>query len=444
MQGTDEQEEHTERVRAVALTAWAIVGCCAVFLLAVRAIMHVWPAVALLLTGVILGFICSPVTNLLEKHGVPRSLAALIALLVLVVAIIALLVLLGRPFLRQTIALLQHAPAYLMQVQDFVNGFWAEHSSVNNQEVEALSSGLLSTVSQAVTEYASDAATDLSQGIIENVTSLGDDFVTFFLGLVLAFWFAKDYPRIARELAMISGPAHETDTMMMLAVLSRSMGGYMRGIVTTSTVGGLLSFLGFTLIGHPYAGLMGIVVGVFHFVPVIGPWVAAAFAAGLALFVSPTLAIESLVVSVIAQNVTDNLVSPLVMQSAVKVHPVLSLIGLIIGDSLGGVLGMALAIPLTAAIRSVFIYYFELRSGRQIVSPDGALFRSTPHEDEDGNIIPSADALDDARFFESTLLVTPHDMHVGTARPAGRRQGHSGRSDEQSAKSAQDEPSANE
>ena len=84
MRGTDTQEEHTERVRAVAVTAWAIVGCCVVCLLVVRAIMHVWPAVALLLTGVILGFICSPVTNLLEKHGVPRSLAAFIALLLLI------------------------------------------------------------------------------------------------------------------------------------------------------------------------------------------------------------------------------------------------------------------------------------------------------------------------------------------------------------------------
>jgi len=380
-----------------------------VFILAVAALARIWPAVALLLTGVILGFICSPVTNLLERHGVPRSLSAFIALLVVIAVIIAVLVVLGRPFLTQLITLLQHAPAYLAQVQDSFNQFWAEHGKATNQDVEVMSSGILDAVTQAVNRYAADKTTELSSGLIKNVTSLGNDFVTFFLGLVLAFWFAKDYPRIARELAMISGPAHETDTLMMLAVLSRSMGGYMRGIVTTSTVGGLLSFFGFTLIGHPYAGLMGITVGIFHFVPVIGPWVAAAMTAGLALFVSPTLAVESIVVSVIAQNVTDNLVSPLVMQSAVKVHPVLSLVGLIIGNSLGGVLGMALAIPLTAAIRSVFIYYFELRSGRQIVSRDGALFRSTPYHDSERMPIHSADALDDDRFFESTLLVGPGD-----------------------------------
>ena len=201
---------------------------------------------------------------------------------------------------------------------------------------------------------------------------------TFFLSLVMAYWLAKDYPRIVRELTVIAGPDHRDGITMLLAVTSRSMGGYMRGIVITSFVGGFLSFLGFTLIGHPYAGLMGITVGVLHFIPVIGPWCAAFLACGLALFVSPMLAVETLLVSVVAQNVTDNLVSPLVMQSAVKVHPVLSLFAIILGNAVGGVLGMALAIPLSAAIKGVFVYYFESKTGRQLVSYGGALSVARP------------------------------------------------------------------
>ena len=113
----EHEEGHSDRVRAVAVAAWAIVGCCVVFILAVAALARIWPAVALLLTGVILGFICSPVTNLLERHGVPRSLSAFLALLIVIAVIIAVLVVLGRPFLAQLITLLQHAPTYLAQVQ---------------------------------------------------------------------------------------------------------------------------------------------------------------------------------------------------------------------------------------------------------------------------------------------------------------------------------------
>ena len=109
--------------------------------------------------------------------------------------------------------------------------------------------------------------------------------------------------------------------------------------------------------------------------------------------------------SVVIQNVTDNVVSPLVMRSAVKIHPALSLIGLFIGNSLGGVLGMLLAVPLTAAIKSVFVYYFESRSGRQLVSYDGALFQGTPFHDARGGVEPAFDALDDDRFFMGSRLV---------------------------------------
>ncbi|MEE8704143.1 MAG: AI-2E family transporter [Olsenella sp.] len=269
-----------EAWRRRALVVWTVVGCCVVAALAVRVLGLVWPAVELVVVGVVIGFICSPITNALERHGVPRA-------------------------------------------------------------------------------------------------------------------------------AVVSGPRHEHSLTVMLAVLSRSMGGYMRSILFTSLICGALSFLGLAAVGHPYAGLMGIVICVFHFVPVIGAWVSAAMATLLALFVSPLLAVETAVITVVAMNVTDNVISPLVMRSAVNVHPALSLLGIVVGNALGGVFGMVLAIPLTAAIRSVFVYYFELRSGRQLVSYDGALFRSTPFHGEDGSIEPSFDALDDDKFFEDTLLVRP-------------------------------------
>lgn len=183
------------------------------------------------------------------------------------------------------------------------------------------------------------------------------------------------------------------------------MGGYMRGTVITSVFDGLLSWVFLALVGHPYAGLAAILVGVLHFVPVIGEWVAVAFAVLLALFESPMLAIVALLGSVVIQNLTDNVVSPLVMRSAVKIHPALSLVGLFIGNSLGGVLGMLLAVPLTAAIKSVFVYYFESRSGRQLVSYDGALFQGTPFHDAHGGVEPAFDALDDDRFFMGSRLV---------------------------------------
>mgnify|MGYP000318780212 CR=1 FL=1 len=194
-----------------------------------------------------------------------------------------------------------------------------------------------------------------------------------------------------------------------MAVLGRSVGGYMRGIVITSVLNGALVFLALWICGHPYAGLMGVVVGIMHFVPVVGPAVSALLATLTGLFASPAVAVWTLVWAIVAQNVTDNLVSPLVMQSAVKIHPAMSLIGITVGASLGGAVGMALAVPLTAAVKGAFIYYFESKTGRQLVGFDGALFKGTPFHHADGSPVPSYDALDDDSLAATSLIVANRD-----------------------------------
>lgn len=179
---------------------------------------------------------------------------------------------------------------------------------------------------------------------------------------------ACDYPRMHHEICTIIGQEKETSYRFMVAILSRSVGGYMRGMVVTSICGGFLAFIGFMIIGHPYAALMAIFTGIMHLVPVVGPWVSAAIATVLGFMFSPMLALWTLIVTMVAQNVTDNVISPKVMQSSVQVHPIMSLTALVIGSALMGPIGMIIAIPLCAALKGIFVYYFENETGRQLVA----------------------------------------------------------------------------
>lgn len=404
-----ESESSYRKALHVGAFAWALIGVLVAIALVAQVAGLVSQALELLLVGVILGFICSPVTNWLEDRNVPRALAAFLALVFVLAVFTLVIVLLAPPFVSQLMQVLQRVPYYVEQVRSAIADFWTQYGTSETADVKESLDQTVASLSNLGVKMASDATSKLSSGLISNVVSTVNNVFTIFLGLVVAYWLAKDYPGIVREATVIAGPRHRDNLLVLLSILSRSMGGYMRGIVVTSTVGGLLSFLGFSLIGHPFAGLMGIVVGIFHFVPVIGPWLAAAIAALLALSVSPMLALESILVSVVAQNVTDNLVSPLVMQSAVRVHPILSLTGIIIGNALGGVLGMALAIPLTAAARGIFVFYFEKRTGRQLVSEDGRLFKGDRFANADGSPRPASDALDDDDFLRGSRLVPPGD-----------------------------------
>ena len=408
-----------EKWRLRMVVTWAIVGAIALLVLAVRGFMIVGQAVELLLVGTIVGFVCSPIVNRLEDRRVPRSLAALVALLLVMAAVCALVALFVGPFLRELTVLLRNVPTYVSQLQDALATFWDTFGNSHNANVQNAVNTVVGMLTSAGTDVAAELARNLSTGLAGGVADMAGHLVTVFLGLILAYWLALDYPKIMRELAVIAGPEYDEEMILTAAVLSRSTGGYMRGTLITSLANGLMVAAGLALLGHPYAGLLGIATFVLHFVPVVGPMLSSVSAVLLGLFVSPACAFWTLVVTVVAQNVTDNVLSPIVMRSAVKIHPALSLVGIIIGGCLGGPVGMVLAVPLTAAIRGLFVYYFETRTGRQLVSAEGALFGSTPFNDAEGRPRPTFDALDDDTFIERSRLLAGlsrlHDAREGEA-----------------------------
>lgn len=407
---SEEREESYRSARLVAVRAWAFIGCAIAFAIILAILGRVSSAVICLSVGAIVGFICSSITNWFERHGVSRGIGALLSLVLVIGVVLAFLIWLVPLFVGQLSQMLDRVPSLFAQSQEFVQHLFSSYGSAETTDFQANVQSLLVGLTDVGTTLVSKLAGWLSRAFVPNVMSLVNTIVMSFLGLFMAYWFAKDYPLIMRELGVIAGPRHAEDLALLVAVLGRSVGGYMRGIVVTSIIDGVLAYIGFTICGNPYPGLMALVAGVLHFVPVIGPFTASFLAALVGLLVNPVVAFWSFVLSDMAQNFTDNVLSPLVMRSAVKIHPAMSLIGVTVGASLGGALGMALAVPLTAAVKGAFIYFFENKTGRQLVSWEGAFFKGTPFHHPDGTPVPSFDALDDDSFLERSLIIDPSTM----------------------------------
>lgn len=401
------------------LMVWTVIGLAALFALALYVLGILGQAVELLAIGSIIAFVCSPITNWLEDRGVPRGISALIALVLTLIVLVGFLILIAQPLVFELTTLLRNAPSYASQIGAMVREFWQTFDTQSNPAVRQTVELAIEQASSIGISVASGILSWLSTSALGNISSMANQLMVFFLGLVLAYWLAKDYPVIVRELAIIAGPQKENEFRLILAILSRSTSGYMRGTIITSAVNGVLVYFGCLILGNPYAALIGMVTGIFHIIPVVGPVFSAGIALILSILVDPIMTVWTIVILMVAQNVVDNVLSPLVMATSVKVHPGLSLVGIVIGSALGGVVGTILAIPLTAALRGIFVYFFEKYSGRQIVSPNGALFNSTQYVDETGAILPEYDALDDPKFFEESRLVDQDTTaHVRSKSPA--------------------------
>ncbi len=405
------EQSKLERARYLAWKTWGLIGCAVLFFLAIYVLGKMSEALDLLFIGLLIGFVCSPITNYLNSRGLNRSVSALLALL----TVLLVLVLVGNivlpSFISQMTALAKRIPEYSAELQERFTTFMTTYGS-SDQQMQQTIFELVNRFSSHLSTYADNLVLSLSSGVVTNLMGTVSFVTMFILGLVLGYWFARDYPVIIREFGVIAGPDHKEDLTLLFAIMSRSMGGYMKGILIMSLINGSLCTVGYMIIGLPYAGLMGSIVSILYPIPVVGPWIATLLAALVGLFVSPVLALETILVVLIILSITDNLIYPVVMQSAVKVHPVLSLVAIFIGASLGGIVGMTISIPLSAAIKGVFVYYFEKRTGRQLVSKNGALFKSTAFVDTSGRPIPSMDALDDANFFDHSRLVDDPDIKI--------------------------------
>ena len=409
------------------LMVWTVIGLAALFALALYVLGILEQAVELLAIGAIVAFVCSPVTNWLEDRGVPRGISALIALVLTLIVLVGFLILIAQPLVFELTTLLRNAPSYASQIGAMAREFWQNFDTQSNPAVRQTVELAIEQASSIGISVASGILSWLSTSALGNISSMANQLMVFFLGLVLAYWLAKDYPVIVREMAIIAGPQKENEFRLILAILSRSTSGYMRGTIITSAINGIFVYFGCLILGNPYAALIGMVTGIFHIIPVVGPVFSAGIALILSILVDPVMTVWTIVILMVAQNVVDNVLSPLVMATSVKVHPGLSLVGIVIGSALGGVVGTILAIPLTAALRGIFVYFFEKYSGRQIVSPNGALFNSTQYVDETGAILPEYDALDDPKFFEESRLVdqdTTAHVRSKSSAPAPKILGH--------------------
>lgn len=409
---------HAERVaRITFFNIWIVIGAIIIASVALNLIGSLSSVLLFLSVGCLSAFVASPIVNWLERHRVPRGAGALIGLIVVMVGLILLFALVIPMVTGQLIDLLRDAPSKFSALGAWVVRMESKYAVVEHLNDIVQLDSIFTAAQDIVNQALSGLLAAVRDGIVPMVNNIASTVFIVFLGFVLAFWLACDYPRINEEICRVLPEGKADDYRLMVAVVSRSVGGYLRSTVINSVIQGFLAFVGFTIVGHPYAGAMGVLSGVLNIIPVVGPSISAALASLIALVHSPIMALWTMVMAMLSQNITDNVIAPKINQSTMQVHPVLSLTALVVGSTFGGAAGMIVALPLVAVIKSLFIFYFETRTGEQIVSYEGALFRGAPFRDAQGNPVPAFDALGDDSFVADSQIIDESSVPEAEAMP---------------------------
>ena len=143
---------------------------------------------------------------------------------------------------------------------------------------------------------------------------------------------------------------------------------------------GVMTGIGFWIIGLPNPALLGILAGIAELVPMVGPFLAVAPAVLVALGISPWTALVVLVFAVIAQQIESNILVPRIMGHAVGVSPLTVVLGILIGAILYGLPGAFLAVPIAGAIQVIVAHAVGMEDRTQSAAHTPAVAREAAAE----------------------------------------------------------------
>ncbi|MBT6301321.1 MAG: AI-2E family transporter, partial [Candidatus Jacksonbacteria bacterium] len=175
------------------------------------------------------------------------------------------------------------------------------------------------------------------------------------LVLVLTFYLVVEDRGMKRALQAIAPDKTQPYLTQLLSRIQNKMGLWLRGQIILSLIIFILTWIGLTLLGVQYSLLLALVAGLFEIVPFLGPILAAIVAIFFVLAEGDILKV--LLVAVlyyVIQLLENHLIVPKVMQKAVGLNPIISIVAVLVGAKIAGIPGAIIAIPLVTAI-SVFL-----------------------------------------------------------------------------------------
>ncbi|WP_417303056.1 AI-2E family transporter [Ellagibacter isourolithinifaciens] len=397
----NKQSDKTDKARRRFLNVWTIVGAIALTWVVVQLLNILSVPVAIVIWTTIIVFVLRGTVNKLEEIGINRTVGTAIGYVIMfaVLALVAFLLFSpGVGMNTQFANLIENVPVYVQGISDWANDMYARYAyMLEDESVRAF----VADVQASAMDWAGDFAKNSASGAIAFGTGLANAFMAIGFALVVAFWILMQLPQLGRECKRLVGDAHAEDLEMLHITFTRVMGGYIKGTLLQCAIIGVACGILFAVLGIPNSMALGGITGILNIIPIIGPWLGGGLAAIVGIFVSPLVAAIAILGTIVIQQFVYTFISPKIMSDSVDIHPALTLIALMAGSALGGAMGglpgslvgMLASIPAVAVAKSVFVYYFEKRTGRRLVSKDGVFFLGTPSSSEDGDAPnPIADA----------------------------------------------------
>jgi predicted PurR-regulated permease PerM len=348
--------------RTLAIASWRFLLITAAVVVLGYVLGRLWSILLPIVLGLLIATVLWPATRFLRNHRWPPALAAstvLVAALALLGGIIAAI---APSVANQVTELADAATAALQDVQDWLQG---PPLNLGEDQIGEAVDSVINSIQGNAQNIAGYALTGAS--------AVGNSLINLVLALVLVFFFLKDGPRWVPWLSAQTGPKAARHVAALSYKTWATLSEFIRQQALVGFIDAFFIGIGLWILGVPLVLPLAVLTFFGGFIPIIGAFVAGAFAVLIALVSNGfTTALIVLAIVILVQQIEGNVLQPIIQGRGFNLHAAVVILAVTAGSSLAGIIGAFLSVPVAAIIAVVYRYIRdELDAHSPEIADDG-------------------------------------------------------------------------
>jgi predicted PurR-regulated permease PerM len=324
---------------------------------------HARGALGPFLVGAVIAYLLAPIVEFIHQtmrlpvrfSGLSRAIAVIITYALVLLILVAAGYYLIPPLVSQTNQFIDNTPTYVDDVR-------VEMNRLNQYYEENLPEVVRTNIESNLDTVGSQLATTVRAAMKVTFSAVGT-VIGFVAGLaVLPLWLfyvLKDQRRGIIWFYNLWPESWRADVREVVGIIDRILSAYIRVQLFLGVLIGVTTGVAMWLIGLNQAIALGLFAGIFELVPVLGPWLAFLVAALVTLATDPSKIPLVAIAFFGIQQLENTFLVPKLQGDALRINPAIIMMLLVIGGSVWGLVGVIVIVPITAALRDVFVYLYH-------------------------------------------------------------------------------------
>ena len=282
----------------------------------------------------------SPFANWLDERRFPRVVGVL-ALYMIVLGLAVFVLSLVVPYISDDI---NRLISVLPKVVESVSSSLETAQNSSPQYLDFL--GEIQNILSSFSSYLQQA----SQSVVGLIVSIFGGLFSFVAILIISFYLSVTRKGVESFLGSVVPEKYENYVISLWKRTEIKVGKWLQGQMLLGLIVGLATYIGLSLLHVNFVLLLALIMMFLELVPMVGPVVSAIPAVILAFLQSPVLGFWVLVLYIVVQQLENHILVPIILGRTLNLNPVVILIALLVGQTLAGIPGMILAVPISTII----------------------------------------------------------------------------------------------